>query len=77
LFEEANRALDALRKANLTGSFRDGSVIVLGLTVVAASSVIAPPQEWVILGIGIILALMGTMFIILRLFRSFQERREL
>jgi len=77
LFREANRVLDSLRRANLTGSFRDAAVLVLGLSIVSASTAVQAPQTWIILTSGAVLTLAGTVFLVLRLWRSYRERKEL
>ena len=70
-------ALDALRKAKLTGSLRDASILMLGTGLVGFSVALPFLQEMIVVGTGAILMLAGGLFLVLRQMRSFRSGREL
>lgn len=69
-------ALDALAKAKLHGSLRDGCVIVLGVAFISASAALPAPQEFALFGLGTLMALIGIVFLGLRMLRSYRRDTE-
>ena len=69
-------ALEALAKAKLHGSLRDGCVIVLGGAFIGASAAFAAPQEFALFGLGVLMALIGVGFLGLRMYRSYRGDAE-
>jgi hypothetical protein len=70
-------ALDALRKAKLTGSVRDASILVLGAWLVGFSAALPPLQEDILVGIGATLSISEAIILVMRSVRSFRSGREL
>ena len=70
-------ALDALRKAKLTGSLRDASVLVIGAGLVGFSAALPLLQELVMFGGGAALMIAEAIILVLRSVRSFRAGREL
>jgi len=47
-FSSPSRILEAAAKAKLYGTFREAFTIVLGIAIVAGSSLLQEPQEWIV-----------------------------
>jgi hypothetical protein len=63
-------ALDALAKAKLHGSLRDGAIFVLGNAVVGASTSLPHPQQEFVEWSGTALAGAAAIFLIIRMAAS-------
>ena len=70
-------ALDALRKAHLTGSLRDAVSLLLGTMLVALSGTLPFLQEITVFIIGTVLMVAEAVMLITRSVRSFRSGREL
>lgn len=66
-------ALDALARARLHGSLRDGCVIVLGGAFIGASAAFGQPQQYALFAFGVAMAAIGIIFLSLRMYRSFRR----
>jgi hypothetical protein len=74
---KSSAALDALRKANLTGSLRDAVCLLLGTMLVAFSGTLPFLQEMTVFTIGTVLMITEAILLLMRSWRSFRSGREL
>jgi len=70
-----SRVLEAAAKARLYGTFREAFTIVLGIAIVAGSSLLKGLQEWVVAGKGTLTFVLGFCYLWLRLHQSRGENR--
>jgi hypothetical protein len=70
-----SRVLEAAAKARLYGTFREAFTIVLGIAIVAGSSLLRGLQEWVVAGMGTLTFVLGFCYLWLRLHHSRGENR--
>jgi len=74
-FSSPSRILEAAAKAKLYGTFREAFTIVLGIAIVAGSSLLQEPQEWIVAGMGAVTFALGFGYLWSRLHRSRGESR--
>ena len=67
------QALDGLARAKLHGSLRDGCVVVFGGAFIGASAAFSAPQRYALFSLGIAMALLGMIFLGLRMYRSYKR----
>jgi hypothetical protein len=71
-----SRVLDAAASARLYGTLREGFAIVLGVAIIASSSLISGPQEWIIVGMGTLTFALGFCYLWRRIHRNRGEGRD-
>jgi len=71
-----SRLLAAAASAKLYGTFREAFTIVLGVAIASSSGLLSSPQEWAVLGMGMVTFALGFGYLWLRIHRNRGERRE-
>lgn len=70
-----SRILEKAAHAKLYGTFREGFTIMLGVAIVAGSSLLNEPQEGIVAGMGTLTFALGFGYLWSRLHRSRGENR--